>query len=362
MARSFGKVFASIWGDDDFRSLSPDAQRLYVLLCSQSRLTLAGSLDLMPSRWAALANGTTVSDIEAALAELEGARFIVIDRATEELVVRTLVRHDLEPGRLNRNLIKGLWTAWSGILSETLRKVVVDNVPEIVWEKSGDLTPTDAQQMRTSPRLELPVATGRPDHQSKPPVETTGSDDQSEPPSPSPSRLSGRVSPPAAATNVSRADCPPPDEPMTAAAGDAQPSSEDVLTEAAKLVAWAETDRRYAAGDIGSPEGYQRSRVNPLRRQHEATWRESLATDPSLTARDLADLVAGTPRANGDRTPWGERIDHTHDEYQRTQRQRAEENMAQVADLQEHSRDRDLNLRGIEATRALLHPQTGDPA
>lgn len=94
MAREYARVKVNIWADLDFRDLSVDAQHLYFLLLTSPTLNLAGVADWRPARIAALARGWTKGDVSAAGEELQHARFVVIDEDTEEVLVRSFVRHD----------------------------------------------------------------------------------------------------------------------------------------------------------------------------------------------------------------------------------------------------------------------------
>jgi hypothetical protein len=94
MARSYANVLTAIWRDDDFRELSAGAQRIYLMLVTQSNISAAGTLPLTVVRWAANARDTTPASVRDDLAELEKGRFIVVDEVTEELLVRSFVRHD----------------------------------------------------------------------------------------------------------------------------------------------------------------------------------------------------------------------------------------------------------------------------
>lgn len=95
MAREHARILCSVWRPgDDFRDRSPEAQRLYFLIVSQQQLNNAGLIPLMVSKWARCSKGTTVADIEKALAELEEHRYVVVDRDTEEVLVRTFIRND----------------------------------------------------------------------------------------------------------------------------------------------------------------------------------------------------------------------------------------------------------------------------
>lgn len=144
MARSHGKILSSVWRDDDWLKLSANAQRTYVLLLSQPKMSLCGTLDLAERRWARMARDTSESDINAGLLELQNDGFIVADGVTEELTVRSFVRHDLNAGRMNGNLAKGFWRAWLGLESDVLREVIVSEVPGDLWAKLEEHAPPEA--------------------------------------------------------------------------------------------------------------------------------------------------------------------------------------------------------------------------
>jgi hypothetical protein len=94
MARSHGRVLASIWSDPDFRALSANAQQLYVLLLSQPNLTHAGTISITVRRWAGMTADATTETVLAALRVLSDRRFVVVEWDTEELLIRTLIRND----------------------------------------------------------------------------------------------------------------------------------------------------------------------------------------------------------------------------------------------------------------------------
>lgn len=94
MARGHGRILTSIWEDPDFLALDERAQRLYLFLISQPNLNHAGLLDLTLRRWARKARGLTVAELEKRIADLEDARFVVVDEDTEELLIRSFVRND----------------------------------------------------------------------------------------------------------------------------------------------------------------------------------------------------------------------------------------------------------------------------
>lgn len=94
MARDHARIYCSIWGDRDWRSLPSKAQWLYMLAFSQLDLSTAGVVAYRPAAWAELADDTTTAGIKKAAKVLEERGYIVIDEATAEVFVRTFVRHD----------------------------------------------------------------------------------------------------------------------------------------------------------------------------------------------------------------------------------------------------------------------------
>lgn len=130
MARKFAQVKVSIWDSGSFRSLTATAQRLYFVLMTRVETSLAGVIEWHPGRFAQLAGDTSPDDIEQAAAELEAARFIVIDRGTQECLLRTLIRHD-ETLRKGTRVAAGVVAAWRAIYSRHLRSVVADEVTKI---------------------------------------------------------------------------------------------------------------------------------------------------------------------------------------------------------------------------------------
>ena len=150
MARSEARVLVSIWSDPDWLALTSTAQRAYLLLLSQPKLSLAGCLDWMPQRWERLC--VDGGDVRAGIDELVGARFVVVDG--DELVLRTFAVHDLRRCR-NWKLVKGMWGAWSAIGSPVLRKVVVDHLPGHLWDLVEP--PGEAVEMRSRSPIALPL-------------------------------------------------------------------------------------------------------------------------------------------------------------------------------------------------------------
>ena len=111
MARDHAEILLDIWDDPDWLALSGGAKLTYLMLLSQRRLEYSGVLYLNPARWASLLSpDATEVDVLKILAELESACFVVIDRSTNELCVRSFFRRDVaKPGKSggrNANLIR----------------------------------------------------------------------------------------------------------------------------------------------------------------------------------------------------------------------------------------------------------------
>lgn len=94
MPRSHGRIMSTIWTDPDFIHLDAGPQRLYLFLLSQPDLSHAGLVPMRARRWAKKVGSYTVKDVERDMSTLEDARFIVTDKETEEVLVRTFVRND----------------------------------------------------------------------------------------------------------------------------------------------------------------------------------------------------------------------------------------------------------------------------
>lgn len=146
MARTHGKILSTIWADKDWTALSAQAQRVFVIALSQPRLSLAGVVDLMPERWARFAADTSADEVLEAVDDLEAAGFVVVDRATDELLIRRFVAHDIGVGA-NQNTLKGLWSAWSVILSDELKRAVIENMGEAIWADAEIHAPDEAREL-----------------------------------------------------------------------------------------------------------------------------------------------------------------------------------------------------------------------
>lgn len=122
MARNYANLFTAIWQDPDWRKLSANQQRAYMLLVTQPNISAAGMLPLTLRRWAAMACDTDAAGLRADLMALAATRWIVIDEAAEEVLVRSFVRHD--NGYANPRRQPSIRDAGRDIASPVLRRAL----------------------------------------------------------------------------------------------------------------------------------------------------------------------------------------------------------------------------------------------
>lgn len=94
MARKFAQFKLAMWGDDDFRDLSPAEQHLYFVAVTEPSVDHCGVGDWRPGRLAAKARGWTAEQVLLTSTGLIDRLYLVVDESTEEMLVRSFVRHD----------------------------------------------------------------------------------------------------------------------------------------------------------------------------------------------------------------------------------------------------------------------------
>lgn len=129
MARDHARVSLSVWADDDWRDLSPEAQHLYFVLLTQPSLSYAGVADWRPARLRALASPWRPDGFNRAAVELARQLYIVVDEDTEEVLIRSFVRHD---GLMKqRNMAVSMVRAYEAIASRGIRGVFVHELARL---------------------------------------------------------------------------------------------------------------------------------------------------------------------------------------------------------------------------------------
>ena len=150
MARTWGRIATRIWADPDFIALREAEQRAFMVALSQSSLSHAGVLSFTLRRWEGLASDSTVARLRKAFLSLQQQLYVLIDETTEEMFLRTFLRHD---GILaNPNVATASAAAYDGIHSPAIRgaflvelhRLNADPHPDPKWDKGwstslGDL-------------------------------------------------------------------------------------------------------------------------------------------------------------------------------------------------------------------------------
>lgn len=123
MARDHARIRLDIWSDEDFVALPSTSQWLYIRLLTHGSLSYCGVTDWRPGRLASSAVDLGATDVEMFAAPLEAGAFLIIDRATEEVLVRSFVKHD---GLLDKwNMAAAVARTFTAVASKPLRGVVV---------------------------------------------------------------------------------------------------------------------------------------------------------------------------------------------------------------------------------------------
>lgn len=132
MAREIANVQTSLWGNPEWKGLQVVEQWLYLHLMSHPTLSYAGVADWLPKRVAAASSGLTVDQVEQAGRGLQSARFVFVDESTDEVLVRSFLRHDglLKQPRLSVSMVN----AFSGIASLNIQKIVVHELQKLAEE------------------------------------------------------------------------------------------------------------------------------------------------------------------------------------------------------------------------------------
>jgi len=146
MARERATINIDIWSDADFRDLTDPAQSLYFKLTTHPKLDYCGVTEFHPGRLAATSKEQTAEQVILAAQELSDHYFIVVDQDTDEVLVRSFLRHDglLRQPRLAVSAAK----AYAAIASNKIRAVVVHELNRYRRE-NPDLTAWEKPQMKT---------------------------------------------------------------------------------------------------------------------------------------------------------------------------------------------------------------------
>lgn len=250
--RTYGQVKLAIWDDPDFVALPVTAQRLYLMLVTYRTTSPAGLLPLQPRRWARHAVDTTTDAIMAALEVLADRRFVVIDEATEELLIRSFIRHD--GGMNNVNHRKSIRSAVDKVESLALRSICELEMAKCLVEGHAEGHCEGASEGHTQ---------GHPEGDAEATSILKPETDN--------------LKPPASSPEASGSDAPPAPVGRRAAAV-------QILIEA-----------DIANGKAKAPEGYRKAMPERYRAEFGDALAAYITTRPGATPEELACYVLGVP-------------------------------------------------------------------
>src|SRR6185312_14902113 len=129
MARDRANIRVDMLANTDYRDLGLAAQHLYKLLLIHPTLNYAGVADWRPGRIAKITRGVTADDVRMAAKELQAGAYVYVDEDTEEVFIRSFVRHD---GLLTRyRLPIAMANAYADISSPEIRRYFVHELKRI---------------------------------------------------------------------------------------------------------------------------------------------------------------------------------------------------------------------------------------
>lgn len=132
MAREVANVQVSLWGNLEWKGLGVIEQWLYLHLMSHPTLSYAGVATWLPKRFAASSAGLTIDQAESAASRLQDARFVFVDDETDEILIRSYLRHDglLKQPKLSVSMVN----AFSAIASLKVQRIVVHELQKLAKE------------------------------------------------------------------------------------------------------------------------------------------------------------------------------------------------------------------------------------
>lgn len=136
---AYVRVVRSIWTDPEWLDLTSIEKLVYLQLISQPNMSKCGVLPFVPRRWAHMHPDLSTDDLTAALAGLEAKRYVIVDRDTEEILVRTYLRYDEAWKQTNGT--RGIQIEAHEIMSKRLLGAVIHEYEQASgspWNKDSD--------------------------------------------------------------------------------------------------------------------------------------------------------------------------------------------------------------------------------
>ena len=146
MARDRASIRIDMWGDGDWRDLTRSEQQLYMLLLSHPTLSYAGVAEWHPGKLAAMSTGASVDEIVADAAALESRGFIVVEVDTDEVLIRSFIKHD---GLMKQpKLVVSMTNAYAAVASRRIQLVIAHEVQKM-RDREPELRAWGVKQVQT---------------------------------------------------------------------------------------------------------------------------------------------------------------------------------------------------------------------
>lgn len=136
---AYVRVVRSIWTDPEWLDLTSTEKLVYLQLISQPNVSKCGVLPFVPRRWAHMHPDLSADDLIGALSALEAKRYVVVDRDTEEILIRTYLRYDEAWKQTNGT--RGIQIEAQEIMSKRLLDAVIEEYEQASgnpWNKGND--------------------------------------------------------------------------------------------------------------------------------------------------------------------------------------------------------------------------------
>jgi len=147
MARDHARILLSIWDDPDWLALNSVQHDVYWAIASGRDLSYCGVAPLIPARYQHIASDMNPRRFMSAVDVLEARRFVVTDRATAEVLIRSYVRHDgiLKLPNVTKALVTAMKRVHSGLIQEAMTeelvRLYIENPTEKGWHGFADADP-----------------------------------------------------------------------------------------------------------------------------------------------------------------------------------------------------------------------------
>jgi hypothetical protein len=146
VARDRASIRLDIWADSEWRDLDDVEQFLYFQLLAHPTLSYAGVADWRPGRIAMFSKNGSAAEVRRRAEGLQAHNFVLIDDESEEILVRSFVKHD---GLLKQpKLAVSMANAYAAIASRKIREVVAYEVQK-QHKRYPELSCWTAKQVQT---------------------------------------------------------------------------------------------------------------------------------------------------------------------------------------------------------------------